>query len=282
MNPDLLAVKPDLSSVRVEVVLVTPEMAKAWLAFNKANRKPSQAAVKRWANAMRANAWKLCPDAIAFNSDGILLNGQHRLMAVVASGMAQHFLVARDFPDSSKNTADIGNKRQLHEIMTIDGYSISRSHASVCRFLLTPWNAKGVIGIEHELHRNRIKKMHTIVGSKIIFIEEIVKTNEFTAPELSAIAILFDFIQDESVTRDFVNLLQHGVRYDNTRQPGDVAAVRYREHRLTQIAKGHRNVGMKAYRLLTSVAYKHLSEEPTKKIMALTKNPFTDYSEAIK
>ena len=73
-------------------------------------------------------------------------------------------------------------------------------------------------------------------------------------PPLTALA---EFIEDDVVVADFINLSQHGVRRDNTRQPGDVAAVRYREFRLTQLARGLRNGGMTAYRVLTSVAYKH-------------------------
>ena len=272
MNPDLIDSR---------VVYVTPDMAAQWLRSNTANRSPSKAAVKRWADAMRANAWKLCPDAIAFDVNGVLINGQHRLMAVIESGMTQPFLVAYNFPENSKEDCDIGKKRQLHEILTINGYPISQSHAAICRFLLTPWDLAGAIEADHQIHRNRIKKVHTMVDSKISFIESCVKAKEFTAAELAAMTALFEFVGDETVVADFINVLQHGVRCDNTRQPGDIATVRYREFRLTQLAKGHRNVGMKAYRLLTSVAYKHATEDPVKRISAFSKNPFTDFSEAI-
>ena len=89
MNPDL---------VKAQVIYVTPEMASQWLRSNTANRKPSQAAVKRWAEIMKAHSWKLCSDAIAFDVNGVLINGQYRLMAVIESGMTQPFLVAYNFP----------------------------------------------------------------------------------------------------------------------------------------------------------------------------------------
>ena len=273
MNPDL---------IKSQVTYVTPAMATEWLRSNTANRKPSQAAVKRWAEIMRAHSWKLCSDAIAFDINGVLINGQHRLMAVIESGMTQPFLVANNFPEDSKESCDIGKKRQLHEIMTIGGYSISQTHAAVCRFLLTPWEQAGAIVADHEVHRNRIKRIHAKVDSKITFIESCINGKEFTSAEIAAMTALFDFVEDETVVADFINLLQHGIRCDNTRQPGDISTVRYREYRLTQLAKGYRNVGMKAYRLLTSVACKHAMGEPVKRIAPLSKNPFTDYSETIK
>ena len=273
MNPDL---------VKSQVIYVTPEMAKQWLRSNTANRKPSQAAVKRWAEIMKAHSWKLCSDAIAFDVNGVLINGQHRLMAVIESGMTQPFLVVNNFPEDSKEACDIGKKRQLHEIMTIGGYEISQTHAAACKFLLTPWDQTGTINPDHEIHRNRIKRVHMMVNEKISFIESCINGKEFTSAEIAAMTALFQATDDETIVADFVNLLQLGVRCDNTRQPGDVAAVRYREFRLTQLAKNRRNVGMKAYRLLASVAYKHATQEPVRRILPLGSNPFEDFSETIK
>ncbi len=272
----------DLDLVQAQVKYVTPEMAAQWLRSNTANRKPSKAAIKRWAQIMRAHAWKLCSDSIAFDVDGVLINGQHRLMAVIESGMTQPFLVANNFPAGSKEACDIGKKRQLNEIMTIGGYEINQTHAAVCRFLLTPWQQAGAIEVDHELHRNRIKRLHMQLIHEITFIERCIKGKEFTSAEIAAITAYSEFVEDDDAVADFINLLQHGVRRDNTRQPGDVATVRYREFRLTQLAKGHRNVGMKAYRLLSSVAYKHAIEEPVRKIAPLRSNPFEDFSELVK
>ena len=168
----------DLDLVQAQVKYVTPEMAAQWLRSNTANRKPSKAAIKRWAQIMRAHAWKLCSDAIAFDVDGVLINGQHRLMAVIETGMTQPFLVANNFPTGSKEACDIGKKRQLHEILTIGGYEINQMHAAVCRFLLTPWEQAGAIEVDHEIHRNRIKRLHRELKAKINFIEGCIKGKE--------------------------------------------------------------------------------------------------------
>lgn len=272
----------DVTQVQAHVRYVTPEQAAEWLSLNTANRKPSKTAVRRWARIMRANEWQLCPDAIAFDVDNVLINGQHRLMAVIESGTTQPFLVAKHFPNVSRQTCDIGKKRQLHEIITINGYEINQTHAAVCRFLLTPWEQAGATEIDHEYQRNRIISLHFRLKGKIAYVVSCLKSKELTSAEIAAVTALAAFVDDDDTIADFVNLLQHGVRRDNTRQDGDMACVRYREYRLTQHARGHRNVGMKAFRLLSSVAYKYVIQEPVRRINPFRSNPFENFSDTIK
>ena len=67
-------------------VLVTPAMAMDWLDnANTSNRKVSDAHVQRLARDMTSGEWKLTHEGIAFDPSGILLDGQHRLWAVVMS-----------------------------------------------------------------------------------------------------------------------------------------------------------------------------------------------------
>ena len=62
---------------------------------------------------MRQNSWTLTSDAIAFDEDGNLIQGQHRLNAVVKTGLAQVFWVAYNFPaERLKAEPDSGSKRE--------------------------------------------------------------------------------------------------------------------------------------------------------------------------
>nr|BAR25009.1 hypothetical protein [uncultured Mediterranean phage uvMED] len=88
----------DVTQVQAHVRYVTPEQAAEWLSLNTANRKASKTAVKRWARIMRANEWQLCPDAIAFDFDNVLINGQHRLMAVMSQAQLNLFLSLNNSP----------------------------------------------------------------------------------------------------------------------------------------------------------------------------------------
>jgi hypothetical protein len=97
---------------------ITPEIAEHFLAMNR-NRRLRNDHVKKLANDMRNGYWSECIDPIYFLTDGSLVEGQHRLRAVIASGTTQRFYVAHDvtpeqmFNDKSALPRSIGGKSIL-------------------------------------------------------------------------------------------------------------------------------------------------------------------------
>lgn len=69
------------------VMEVTPGMAEQWLSQQCRNRTKSPAAVKRYLRMMEEGSWESeTNETIAFNKDGVLIDGQHRLEAVIRFG----------------------------------------------------------------------------------------------------------------------------------------------------------------------------------------------------
>ena len=84
----------DPTSITFAVVLVTPELAAEWLATrNTHNRKIRTQRVALLAEDMTRGSWVFDAMPLRFATDDTLLDGQHRLAAVVRSGLPQHFLV---------------------------------------------------------------------------------------------------------------------------------------------------------------------------------------------
>lgn len=71
-----------------KVMKISPCMAKKWLE-NAAvgNRRVDMRTVSRYANDMQSGHWELTHQGIAFDADGHLIDGQHRLRAIIQSGM---------------------------------------------------------------------------------------------------------------------------------------------------------------------------------------------------
>lgn len=67
----------------VVIMRITPEIAEEMLEKNTSNRPLSNARVKRRRDAIIEGRYKLTPQAIAFSRSGKLLDGQHRLNAVI-------------------------------------------------------------------------------------------------------------------------------------------------------------------------------------------------------
>lgn len=102
------------------VITVTPEMARDWLDNrNKGNRSLSLIIASRYAEVMKDGRWKLTHQGIAFDKEGLLLDGQHRLKAVVIAETPIDFWIIPGCERDSFSVLDIGRRRQAGHL--IDG-----------------------------------------------------------------------------------------------------------------------------------------------------------------
>lgn len=109
--------------------VVTPELASVWLTTNMDNnRLVSAHLVKTYRRDMLAGAWAVNHEAIAFNVRGELYEGQHRLRAIVESGVPCLMLVCRNMPMESIVGSGRGRPRSFADILRMMGdNSISSS-----------------------------------------------------------------------------------------------------------------------------------------------------------
>jgi hypothetical protein len=91
--------------MKVSIETISPETAKLWLELNFKNRNADDQWVITLARVMLDGLWKPNGDSIKFDLNGHLIDGQHRLMAVVKSGVTIQSAVARNVecnPDDRK------------------------------------------------------------------------------------------------------------------------------------------------------------------------------------
>lgn len=92
--------------------LITPEIAKELLSHNGANRPLSEVIVTEYARQMAAGLWKEeTAESIKISADGRLINGQHRLHAVIKAKVSLYFLVSRELDYDIYKVIDQGKKR---------------------------------------------------------------------------------------------------------------------------------------------------------------------------
>jgi hypothetical protein len=117
--------------------LITPQMALYYLSFNfENNRSLSNANVNNLALAMRLGKWEL-GEAIKFDKNGILRDGQHRLQAVVESNTPVKFIVIRGYEPSVSMILDRGKTRNLKDLSTIKEYNLTTEQISTFNALLS-------------------------------------------------------------------------------------------------------------------------------------------------
>lgn len=95
---------PTLYSIGVETI--TPERAEAYLAANSGNRNIVQSHVAAMARDICRGQWMFNAQPICFARGGRLLNGQHRLSAVLAAGQPIEVMVMRGLPQEAFETYD--------------------------------------------------------------------------------------------------------------------------------------------------------------------------------
>lgn len=98
--------------MKAEVMTVTPEMAKEMLKGNSTNRQISKSTVNLYANDMKNGNWKLGGQGISISKTGRLLDGQHRLKAIIQTNILIVMLVCTDVDDTNANF-DNGRKRTI-------------------------------------------------------------------------------------------------------------------------------------------------------------------------
>lgn len=107
-------------STRIEVV--TPALATKWLEANTNNRPVSDPLVERYAEDMRRGRWRLTGQGITFGKEGVLLDGQHRLWAVITSNADVRMTVLRGAQAEALACVDIGRARSVSDVMRlVDG-----------------------------------------------------------------------------------------------------------------------------------------------------------------
>jgi hypothetical protein len=123
--------------VTTEILTVTPEIAAEMLEHNDDNRRFRGTLAATYARHMRAGRWRFTGDPIQFSETGKLLNGQHRLSAIVQSGETCQFLVVRGLPDEAQQVMDIGSKRTTADALALIGQPGGRVLSAVATMILT-------------------------------------------------------------------------------------------------------------------------------------------------
>ena len=121
-------------------VSITPELASLLLSLpsieGEENRKPSIPAVYQYARDMSAGEWHHSHSPIIIGKNNVLINGQHRLLAIVKSEKTvEMFIVFDDRYESPRDyLGDEGVKRSSSYTLRLTNHeaSLAREFFSIC------------------------------------------------------------------------------------------------------------------------------------------------------
>lgn len=106
--------------MKINKELITPTIAKTYLERNVFNRKVKQPVVIKYANDISNGRWKEdTGELIKISKTGVILDGQHRLLAVVKSNTPINFHIAYDVEDSVFDVLDTGSVRNANDCFDV-------------------------------------------------------------------------------------------------------------------------------------------------------------------
>lgn len=157
--------------MRFEIIEVTPEMAGKWFGKNEGNRKLREGRAASLARAMVDGKWVLTHQAVALSKKGRLLDGQHRLRAVMLANKPALMVIAFDVPDEAFRAMDAGLPRKMYERLRSDP-----RHTTLCSTLF------------RLLQSNRVPQEYETQLMVETFGPAMVKLDQVPRPKKSVIA----------------------------------------------------------------------------------------------
>ena len=123
--------------MKTEVREITPTVANEMLKRNINNRKPSESHIGFLSKEMSAGNWKFDGQPLRFSDNGGLLDGQHRLHAVIKSKTTQKFLVLTGINSDAFHVMDTGKIRTGGDVFGINGVQSSTVCAAAVKIIMS-------------------------------------------------------------------------------------------------------------------------------------------------
>jgi hypothetical protein len=129
-----------LGPLRTQWIIVTPELALKWLTNNVRNRTVSDDVVRAYARDMVNGEWVYTHQGLAFNDKDELIDGQHRLQAVILANIEVRMMVTFGLPSeiegremTTMDAVDRGRTRSVADQLKIQhGLKNGSVIASIC------------------------------------------------------------------------------------------------------------------------------------------------------
>jgi hypothetical protein len=120
---------------QVKIEKVTPALAAEWLTANEKNRDLRPSRIMHLASMMLRGEFTLVTDCIGFDTEGYLINGQHRLSACVVSGISLEIGVMRGLARASQDVTDDTLRRKFSDALHMRGVNDPNNVASAINWL---------------------------------------------------------------------------------------------------------------------------------------------------
>jgi hypothetical protein len=201
------------------ILAVTPADADWALSHtNTRNRAIANHWVDELTRRIKAGLWQLTHEGVAFDTNGVLIDGQHRLWAVAMSDTTVPMRVFLNEPPEGLQVIDTGRVRASHEVITLAGGmgKVAKNEVATLRVLVS--------GLQCYVRRSAAEEADLLRRHRaaVDFAHDVLPSARYrgvaTAVTRGVIGRAF-YSANQPQLRHFADVLQTGVASDEADGP---------------------------------------------------------------
>ena len=286
----------DFHHLEVTKERIGPEKAEEYLDLNyQDNREHSPSKVSDLATEMRQGRFCISDSAICFSSDGFLINGQHRLRAIIQSDTVGTFIICREMPNSSMEVMDIGRRRTKADRITVMGTKITTKQSCIIMHCLSDITRSdiGSAQLNHPRHDEIVKEYFEKHSQFFeILTEKGFSSNTKTMLMAASLKIYAQMYHDMKIYKHGMTAIERALHWiylttsaiseiGNTDANFDRSAIKLHQ-KIKQNSFESSSISrywadMKCWKMTINAAYNFMRGEPINRITPVKGDPFRDF-----
>ena len=198
----------------LETVLLTPKMATELLEHNTLNRPLTQPHVDRIARQIENGKWQFNGDTIKISDDGMVLDGQHRLWAVILADKAVETILVTGIAREAFATIDtIRRARSGADILSLNGVTRYRGATSGGLTWLIHWQRlherlPEYRNPKHKVEHSDIEAAFERHPEFVHAVERVWPCRGIVKPSILSFLYYVLYSRNEELTEVFINTLE--------------------------------------------------------------------------
>lgn len=126
------------NGINARLITITPKLARSLIEHrNNSNRDVTLGRVEQYAEDIRRGAWIVNGEAIKVSRDGEVLDGQHRLLAVLQADAPITSVLITGLPPEAQESMDQGRPRTFADVLKLRGEKDYNVLAAAVRIVAT-------------------------------------------------------------------------------------------------------------------------------------------------
>jgi len=196
----------------VQLMTVTPTMAANWLEHaNTRNRPMSEAYAEKLARDIREGRWMLTHEGIAFDTHGVLLDGQTRLWAIMLADRPVPLHVWFNITPEALMAINSGRSRSLTDILKLAGGHGDVGHREMAVLRAMLGGLGGNVSLTAAEASDALGRHREAIGFALEVLPKTAYSNGISTATTRAVAGRAFYSADRARVKSFGQMLVSGI-----------------------------------------------------------------------